>query len=116
VVGVGAILSLTALLVSRRNPILIGSAFVVALALMLALGAGRVPVSSIATTFGEVVHEAESQYQTIAVAWDPRTGSRTVVLDNLVHGYVYPDNPTLLNYPYIAYFASVYRTVREARA
>lgn len=86
----------------------------VTVALTLVIGSGAMPLSSVAVSLRKVVFGQESQYQTVAVAKDSATGARIVVLDNLVHGYVYPEDPRVLSYPYIAYFGSVYRSLRES--
>jgi len=114
VVAVAIVLALTALTVRRDLSIVAGALFVVAAGVMVAWGAAGTTISPVAEDAGEVVYARETQYQTVAVAWDPQRGVRTVVLDNLVHGFVLPDQPRMLLYPYIATYASAYEVLRDS--
>lgn len=111
-VGVAAVLALCGLTVHRRLPTLVGAVFVLTVAGVVLVGRPTwIPAA--AAEHGEVVYVAETRYQTVAVAHDPWTGARTVVLDNLVHGFVVPEDPTLLVYPYIAAYAAAHEVARE---
>jgi MFS family permease len=59
----------------------------------------------------QVVHEdeylRESNYYTIKVYPPHSDGSRTLVLDNLIHGYVVKDDPRTLKYDYELIYASI---------
>lgn len=114
VVAVAIVLALTALAVRRDLAIVAGALFVAAAGLVVAWGAAGTTISPVAQASGEIVYARETQYQTVAVAWDPERGVRTVVLDNLVHGFVLPDQPRMLLYPYIAAYASAYEVLRTS--
>jgi MFS family permease len=57
------------------------------------------------TTDGEYLRE--SNYYSIKVYPPDADGSRTLVLDNLIHGYVVKDQPDVLEYDYELIYASI---------
>ena len=114
VVSVSIVLGLTALVVRRDLKMVAGVTFVVVAALVVGWGAGGTVISPVADDAGEIIYATETPYQTVAVAWDRNRGVRTVVLDNLVHGFILPDQPRMLLYPYIATYASAYEALRSS--
>lgn len=112
-VGVAAALALIGAAIGRRLPVVLAAAFVAAAALSVGVASSGRFASPAALRTGDVTYLRDTAYQTVAVTVDPFRGFRTVVLDNLVHGYVDPMNPTLLIYPYIATYATAYDVARE---
>ena len=54
----------------------------------------------------DVVYFAESSYQSILIR-EFRDGLRVVIIDDLVHGYVNPDDPLHLEYEYLQIYAAL---------
>jgi MFS family permease len=115
VVGVAWSLALAALMAKRGLLFVSAALFVVVAGTVVAWGASGRPPVPVASAAGQVVYARETAYQTVAVAWDPERGVRTVVLDNLVHGFVVPDDLRQLLYPYIAMYAAAYEELRSER-
>lgn len=115
VVGVTWTLALASMMARRGIPFYAAALFVVVAGGVVAWGASGRPAVPVASAAGQVVYARETAYQTVAVAWDADRGVRTVVLDNLVHGFVIPGDLRQLLYPYIAMYAAAYEVLRSER-
>ena len=91
----------------------------VVVVLALAIAGGSLPVPGIARLAPvdravphDAVYATESRYQSIIVRELP-DGVRLVVIDDLIHGYVHPNDPTHLEYAYLQVFAAFDAAARQ---
>lgn len=113
---IGLILAVTAFLL-RANWVT-GAALILVIGLLFLAGLPRgigwldalLPRYPVANP--GVVYFDESGYQTITVV--ERDGLFTMVMDDLIHGYIDPRDPTTLTYEYLQFYAALYDVAREA--
>ncbi len=111
--GVGAVLILSALLLGRRRGWAIGAVVLIAGLLLLWPRAQHPPEQDPLLAPGEtrIIHREESQYYTIQVERTIRDDSGAPIhalhLDHLVHSYADLENPQYLEYGYLQTFREV---------
>jgi len=111
VIGVVALALATLALAVRPGRRELGA--LAAVVVGLALAAGSVPLAWLSSlqpidraVSADTVFATESRYQSIIVR-ELASGVRLVVIDDLIHGYVHPDDPGHLEYAYLQVFAAL---------